>query len=128
MSVANAGVRLALGLFIVMHGLAHTAVMDTALFEPGLLARDFMPVILTAVAVVGFTVAGIGIALTNPVLYAVRPVLVVASVYSLVAIFRMGAANPWLGAGVDVALLLLGLTGAYRWLPGTARPAVLAHR
>jgi uncharacterized protein YndB with AHSA1/START domain len=53
----------------------------------------------------------------------VRAALVLASAYSLIAIWRMGAGGLWWGAGVDLALLLIGITGIYRYLP--QRPAHL---
>jgi hypothetical protein len=43
---------------------------------------------------------------------------VLASAYSLIAIWRMGQGDLWWGVPVDVALLTIALTGAYQLLPG----------
>jgi hypothetical protein len=111
-------VRTALALFVIAHGLAQAVVPMRGLMTPGVLAGgDAMPIILYAVATVGFLVAGLGLLGLTPFRAATRPALVVASGYSLVALYRLGHPDLWLGAAIDGALLLTGLTGIYRYLP-----------
>jgi hypothetical protein len=87
-----------------------------------------MPLILYAVAVLGFTVSGIGLLGVTPFTAVVRPFLALASTYSLIAIWRMGGGDLWWGAGFDVVLFVAGITGAYRWLPEGPRHGTWAHR
>jgi len=89
--------------------------------NPQTLATDFMPVILYGVAVLGYSAAGIGLLGVRPFTSAIRPLLVVASGYSLVSLWRMGHADLWWGAAVGAALFLVGLTGAYKYLPAPNR-------
>jgi uncharacterized protein YndB with AHSA1/START domain len=87
-----------------------------------------MPLILYGVAVLGFTAAGIGLFGVKPFTAVVRPFLVVASGYSLVAILTAGQGPLWWGIALDLVLLLAGLTGVYRRLPqGPGHPG-LRHR
>ena len=64
------------------------------------MARHFMPFILYAVAVVGFTSAGLGMLGVRPFAGLVRPALVLASAYSLVAIWCAGQGDLWVLGGV----------------------------
>ena len=120
--------RRALGLLVIAHGLAHAVMPLRGWMEPDMLQRNFMPLILYGTAVLGFTTAGIGLLGLTPFTAVVRPALVLASVYSLVAIFIMNAGDLWWGAALDVVLLLTALTGIYRKLPiGPSHPG-LPHR
>lgn len=109
--------RPAFALFVIAHGLAHAVLPLRGWVNPLALDSDFVPVILYSVAVLGFAIAGIGVLGVRPFAAAVRPVMVIASVYSLVALWRMGDGDLWWGAAVDVALFLVGVTGAHRRLP-----------
>ncbi|HEX6215655.1 MAG TPA: hypothetical protein VFZ38_12575 [Vicinamibacterales bacterium] len=120
--------RRAFGLLVIAHGLAHAVMPLRGWMEPDMLERNFMPLILYGTAVLGFTTAGIGLLGLTPFTAVVRPALVLASVYSLVAIFIMDAGDLWWGAALDVVLLLTALTGIYRKLPiGPSHPG-LPHR
>jgi hypothetical protein len=125
MRLLKTGLRPALALLVAAHGLAHVLLLR-AWVHPGMFERDFMPLILYSVAVAGFTTAGIGLFGVTALAVFVRPLLVLASAYSLLAIATLGAVGPWWGGGVDVALLLMGLSGAYRYLPEAPQPAA-AH-
>lgn len=124
--------RPALGLFIIAHGLAHAVLPSRGWMDPATLTLNFMPLILYTVAVVGFTVAGLGVMGVRPFTAAARPALVVAAAYSLVAIGCAGQGDLQWAVVVDPGLLLVGVTGAYRHLParsgqsGPLRKAVSA--
>ena len=109
--------RLALGLFIIAHGLAHAVLPLRGWIDPSTLNQNFMPFILYMVAVVGFTTAGLGILGLRPLTAIVQPALVLASAYSLIAIWSAGQSDLWWGVAVNPALLLVGATGADRYLP-----------
>ena len=111
-------VRIALGLFVIGHGLAQAVVPMRGVLPPDVLTGgDAMPILLYAVATLGYVVAGLGLIGVTPFTSATRPLLVLASVYSLVALYRLGQPDLWIGASIDGALLVTGLTGAYRHLP-----------
>ena len=121
MRILRAGLRPAFGLFVIAHGLAHAVMPLRGWMDPARLAQDFMPFILYAIAVIGFTIAGLGLLAVRPFTAMMRPAMVLASAYSLIAIWRFGAGGLFWGAGVDVVLLLTGLTAAYRLLPAHER-------
>jgi len=117
MRFIRSGLRPALGVFLIAHGLAHAVMPMRGWMDPERLTRDFMPLVLYSVAVLGFTSAGIGMFGVRPFKSIVRPAMVIASAYSLVALFVMGHGDLWWGAQTDIALFLVGLTGLYRRLP-----------
>ncbi|HWI17661.1 MAG TPA: hypothetical protein VNT81_07940 [Vicinamibacterales bacterium] len=121
MRILRAGLRPAFGLLVIAHGLAHSVLPMRGWIDPARLSLDFMPFILYVVAVCGFTIAGLGVLGVRPFTSMMRPAMVLASAYSLVAMSRFGQGGLWWGATLDVVLLLTGLTGAYRYLP--AMPA-----
>jgi hypothetical protein len=123
MRIIRAGLRPAFGLFVVAHGLAHSLLPLRGGMDPATLPKDFMPMILYGVAVIGFCVAGLGITGWRPFSFATRPALVLAAAYSLIGMVRMQTGDAW-GVTADVVLLLLGLTGLYQRLP---MPAVRAR-
>ena len=63
----------------------------------------------------------------RPFTAATRPLLVIASGYSLVALWVMGHGDLWWGAAVDVVLFVVGLTGAYNRLPAPRPHGRLHH-
>jgi hypothetical protein len=128
MPVIRAGLRPAFAVLVIAHGLAHSVLPLGSWMDPAGFGRDFMPLILYGTAVIGFTTAGIGLLGLTPFTAVVRPVLVVASAYSLVAISRVGQGPLWWGIALDVLLLLVGLSGAYRYLPAPRRHTTAAHR
>jgi hypothetical protein len=95
--------------------------------NPEMLGRDFVPVILFGVVILGYAVAGLGVLGVRPFTAAARPLMVLASAYSLVALWRMGHSDLWWGAAVDVALFIVGLTGAYNHLPAPRSHGQLHH-
>ena len=117
MRVIRAGIKPAFGLFVIGHGLAHTALPIREALDPAALALDFMPLILLAVAMIGFSTAGLGAFNIWPFSSVMRPALVLASAYSLVGIWRFGQGDLWWIAAVDLVFFGAGLTGAYRYLP-----------
>ena len=128
MSLATPALRRALALLVIAHGLAHAVLPLRGWMDPGLFSRDFVPLILYGIAVMGFTIAGIGLLGITPFTSAVRPLLALASGYSLVAIWVFGAGDLWWGAALDVVLLVAGFTGIDRWLPIGERHGRWPHR
>lgn len=121
MRVIRAGLRPAVGMFVIAHGLAHAVLPLRGWMDPARLSSDFMPFILYAVAVIGFTIAGLGLMGLRPFSSMMRPAMVLASAYSLIAIYRFGEGGVWWGVAVDVVLFLSGLAAAYRVLPAPAQ-------
>ena len=119
MTFTKSALRPAFALLVIAHGLAHAVLPMRGWINPETLGQDFMPAILYGVAILGFAIAGIGVLGVRPFTAATRPLMVVASAYSLVALWRMGDGDLWWGAAVDVVLFLVGLTGAYHRLPAT---------
>jgi hypothetical protein len=85
---------------------------------------DAMPIILYAVATLGFVVAGLGLIGVRPFTSAIRPLLILASAYSLIALYRLGQGDLWMGATIDFLLLITGLTVVHRYLP---QPSAADH-
>jgi hypothetical protein len=117
MRIVRAGLRPAFGLLVIVHGLAHVVLSSRGWMNPETLDLNFMPFILYAVAVIGFTIAGLGLLDVSPFKWMTRPAMVLASAYSLIAIFLFNQPDLFLGGGASLALLLTGVTAAYRWLP-----------
>ena len=128
MGLVIQGLRPAAALVVIAHGLAHAVLPLRGWMQPDLLQNDAMPAILYAVAVLGFITAGIGLFGVKPFTAVVRPFLVLASAYSLIAIFTFGAGDLWWGAAVDVGLLLVGLSGVYKYLPAATPHPGSPHR
>lgn len=128
MPVIRTGLRPAFAALVIAHGLAHSVLPLSGWMDPGRFGRDFMPLILYGTAVLGFTAAGIGLLGVTPFTRVVRPLLVVASAYSLVAISRVGQGDLWWGIAFDVLLLFTGLSGIYRYLPEPRSHTRAAHR
>ena len=128
MRFVTPGLRRAFALLVIAHGLAHAVLPLRGWMDPALFGHDFMPLVLYGVAVMGFTIAGIGLLGVAPFTSAVRPLLVLASGYSLIAIQVFGARDLWWGAALDVVLLITGFTGIYRRLPIGERHGRWPHR
>ena len=109
--------RPALGCLVVAHGLAHAVMPLRGWMDPARVTLDFTPFLLYTIVVAGFTLAGLGLLGVRRLEGVVRPALVLASGYSLVSIWVMGAGGLWWGRSLDVVLLLTGLSGVYRSLP-----------
>ena len=117
MSRVSAGLRPALGLLVIAHGLAHAALPLRGWFDPARIGSDFTPVLIYWTAVIGFTLAGLGMLGVRRLEPIVRPALVLASAYSLVGMWVMGSGGMWGARSLDAALFLIGITGIYRRLP-----------
>jgi uncharacterized protein YndB with AHSA1/START domain len=120
MRAIAAGLRPAFGLFVIAHGLAHAVLPLRGGIDPATLSLNFYPMIFYGTAVIGFTIAGLGVFGIRPFASVVKPAMMLASAYSLVAIATMGAGGLRWGAGTDIALFLVSLSGLHRYLP--ARP------
>ena len=117
MRIVRTGLRPALGLLVIAHGLAHAVMPMRGWMDPATLAVDFTPFLLYGIAVTGFTLAGLGLLGIRRLDPLLRPALVLASAYSLISLSIMGDGGLWWGRALDVILLLTGLSGAYRYLP-----------
>lgn len=121
MRTIRAGLRPVFGSLVIAHGLAHAVLPSRGWMEPSrLYTQDFMPFILYAVAVAGFTIAGLGFFDVRPFKWMMRPAMVLAAAYSLIAIFLFNQPDLFLGGGISLMLLVTGLTGLYRKLPARA--------
>lgn len=109
--------RLALGCLVIAHGLAHAAMPLRGWIDPARLDKDFSPILVYAVAVIGFTIAGLGLIGIRRLEGAIRPLLVLASAYSLIGMWVMGSGGLWWGRTLDIVLFFTGILGLYRRLP-----------
>lgn len=117
MRIVRAGLRPAFGVLVIVHGLAHAVLSSRGWMDTERLQKDAMPFILYTVAVLGFTIAGLGLFDIRPFKWMMRPAMVLAAAYSLIAIFLFNQPDLFWGGGASLALFLTGVTGAYRWLP-----------
>jgi len=118
MALIRAALRPAFALFLVFHALAHALLPWQEFLAPASRAIDEGPVILLSVVGVGYAIAALAVIGVRPLAALGRAAMVLASAYSLIAIWRMGQGDLWWGVPVDVALLTIALTGAYQVLPG----------
>jgi hypothetical protein len=118
MRVIQAGLKPVFGLFVIGHGLAQAALPIREALDPSALALDAMPLFVLGIAMIGFGVGGLGVFVRQFSSMA-QPAMVLAAAYSLVGIWRYGQGDLWWSAGVDAVLFVAGLTGAYRYLPGS---------
>lgn len=120
--------RPAFGVLLIAHSLAHFQLPLADWMEPVTMRNDFVPLVLFGVAVIGFFVAGLAMFGVRVFEAPARPLLVLASAYSLVAIYVIGSEGMMAGATVDVALFLIGLSGVYQRLPRpTSSPSTHQH-
>ena len=110
-----------LGWLVIAHGLSHAVLPMRGSLAPTV-HGDWMPIALYGVAVVGFVAAGLGLLGLRPLTRFISPLLVLASAWSLVGIFRLGDSSLWFGAASDAALILIGLWRAFAGWP--SRPDV----
>lgn len=113
--------RPAVGVLVIAHGWAH-AVLPLRGFVPAeyLGGQSLMPMIGYGVALFGFSAAGVGILGVSPFTLATRPLLMLASMYSLVSLAILGHHDLWWGSAFDVVLLLAGAIGLIDRLPRLA--------
>ena len=126
MSLIRAGLRPAFALFVIAHAAAHALLPLQEFLSEEHLSTDPGPAILLGVVAAGFAVAGLGLLGVWPLKSLIRPAMVLAAAYSMIAIWRMGAGDFWWGFPVDLALFLIGVGG---FLPSaaTASAASQAH-
>lgn len=105
-----------LGWLVIAHGLSHAVLPMRGFLEP-LLREDWTNVAFFGVSTVGFVGAGLGLLGLRPLDRLISPLLLVASTWSLVAIFTLGDRALWFGAACDLALWLLGLWRAFAGWP-----------
>ena len=105
-----------LGWLVIAHGLSHAVLPMRGSLDP-VPGGDWIPIALYAVSMTGFVAAGLGLLGLRPLDRAISPLLVVASVWSLVAIMVVGDPSLTIGAAGDVILLLAGLWGAFAGWP-----------
>lgn len=117
MEIVRAGARPVFGIVVMAHGLSHLWMPMYAWMNPERLSHDFMPAILLGVAVGGFVAAGLGLLGARPLTAMVRPLMVLASAYSLIGMSRFGQGDLWWSGALDIVLFVTGLTAAYRFLP-----------
>lgn len=117
MRALRASLRPAAGIFVIAHGLAHAVLPLRGWMDPSRLALDLMPLILYTVSVVGFVIAGLGLLAVRPFASIVRPAMVLASAYSLIALFTFGQKGLAWAVAIDLALLLTAFAALYRFLP-----------
>ena len=117
-----------LGVFVIVHALAHAVIPMRGWIDPTLIYLSVIPQILYSVAVVGLMIAGLGL-LGVPLLWrGTRPALVLGSAYSLILLWFGGRDPLWWAVGIDVVLLVIGVSGACRYRPDERRHAsVLRH-
>ncbi len=119
----NASARTLLGVFVIVHALAHAVLPMRGWIDPTLIYLSVIPQILYSVAVIGLTVAGLGL-LGVPLLWRVtRPALVLGAAYSLILLWSGGLDPLWWAVSIDVVLLVVGVSGAYPYRPGGRRHA-----
>lgn len=106
-----------LGWLVIAHGLSHAVLPMRGSLAYTAWDGDLLPAALYSVSMVGFVAAGLGLLGVRPLDRAISPLLVVASAWSLVAIYVLGDPRLWFGAVCDVALLPIGLWGAYAGWP-----------
>ena len=80
MRIIRAGLRPAFAVLVIAHAFAHAVLPARGWMAPDKLAVDFMPFILYAVAVTGFTIAGLGVLDIRPFKSMMRPALVLGRV------------------------------------------------
>ena len=106
-----------LGWLVIAHGLSHAVLPMRGFLGYTAWQGDLMPAALYSGTMVGFVAAGLGLLGVRPLDRAISPLLVLASAWSLVAIFVLGDPRLWFGAVLDIALLPLGLWRAYAGWP-----------
>lgn len=112
-----------LGWLVIAHGLSHAVLPMRGLLAFTAWQGDLMPTALYSISMVGFVAAGFGMLGMRPMDRAISQLLVLASAYSLVALFVLGDPSLFTGAVLDVALLLIGL-----WRGWAGWPAHPSHR
>ena len=117
-----------LGWLAIAHGLAHAVLPLRGLSADSVPAGDWMPVVLYVLAMVGYVAAGLGLIGALPLRRFASPMLVLASVYSLVGMTILGARSLPAGVVLSGGLLLVGLwRGVKGWPEAEDRHGRLWH-
>ena len=116
-----------LGWLVIAHGLSHAVLPMRGFLGHTGWDGDLMPTALYGGSMVAFVAAGLGLLGVRPLDRAISPLIVVASAWSLVAIFVLNDPGLWFGAVCDVALLPLALWRAYAGWPSRASHRRIWH-
>lgn len=122
MNIGRTLSRPAFGLLLIAHSLAHFRLSLDEWMDPVTMHNDFVPLVLFGVAVIGFMVAGVAMLGVRVLETPSRPLLVLASAYSLVAIYVIGGSGVTWGVALDLAFFLIAVTGIYLRLPRPMQP------
>ena len=122
MGIPAAIPRSAFGAFVIVHAVAQAVLPMRGWIDPTMIYLSVIPQLLYTVAVVGLTFAGLGMIGVRGFAMLTRPSLALGSAYSLILLFFGGQGPIWWAVVIDVALLVVAVSGAYRYLP-VARPA-----
>ena len=117
-----------LGVFVIVHALAHAVLPMRGWMDPSMIYLSVIPQLLYFVAVIGFTIAGLGLLGVPGLARMARPVLVLASAYSLILMLSAGLGPVWWGVSIDVVLFVVGVSGVCRYQPGERRHASLLRQ
>jgi hypothetical protein len=105
-----------LGWLAIAHGLALAVLPLRGLAADSVPVGNWMPVVLYVVGMLGYVAAGLALAGLVPMRRFASPLLVLASVYSLVGMTILGLDGLWIGAALSLAFLFLGFwRGAVGW-------------
>ena len=106
----------ALGWLAIAHGLALAVLPLRGLSADTVPVGNWMPVVLYVVGMLGYVAAGLALVGLVPLRRFASPLLVLASVYSLVGMTILGVGSVALGAALSLAFLAVGLwRGAAGW-------------
>ena len=116
-----------LGWLVLAHGLSHAVLPMRGFLAPVALG-DWIPVALYGVSMSGFVAAGLGLLGIRPFERFISPLLVLASIYSLISLFVLGDGSLWIGAAVDMALVPLAIWRAIAGWPAHPPHHRIWHR
>lgn len=106
-----------LGVLAIAHALSHVILPLRGAFQPAYLIGDYTPIILYIVCTTGFLVAGIGLLGLRALTPFISPLMVLASVLSSVALFRLGDGDLIFGAVLNAAFFAVGLWRGFAGWP-----------
>ena len=118
----------ALGWLAMAHGLALSVLPLRGLSADTVPLGNWMPVVLYVVGMLGYVAAGLALVGLVPLRRFASPMLVLASVYSLVGMTILGVGTVRAGAALSLAFLVIGLwRAAAGWPDATDRHGRVWH-
>lgn len=112
------GLRVLFGLLLIAHGVSHAVLPLRGSGAPLFPDTDWTPMILYCVAMIGFVTAGLGVLGVRPMDRMISESMILASIYSLVGMLRLGHSDLWLGAAFDIVLVPVAVWRGYTgWFP-----------